>query len=152
MINRGFKLCLFVMLIFSTINVLAQEETVFSKLSKHSLGQGEVVIHQSKVLEEMITNFAARNKVSSKVEGYRIQLFSGTGASAKKQSQEVKTKMLDYFPYESVSVEYNAPFWRVRTGAFRHKHEALPLLRKIKSSFPNCYVVKDNGIRLSELK
>lgn len=150
--SRGLKTLLFLMLIFSTINGWAQEETVFSKISNHSLGQGVIVIHQSNALEQMMINFSTKNKVNAKVEGYRIQLFSGTGASARKESQEVKTKMLDYFPHESVSVEYNAPFWRVRTGVFRHKHEALPLLRKIKSSFPSCYVVKDTGIRLSEFK
>lgn len=140
------------MLVCLTINGLAQKESVFSELSNQSFGQGEIVIHQSKAIEQMMINFTLRNKVNAKVEGYRIQLFSGTGASARTESQEVKTKMLDYFPSENVSVEYNAPFWRVRTGAFRHKHEALPLLRKIKSSFPSCYVVKDTGIRLSEFK
>ncbi len=149
--SRSLKILLFSILILSTMNGLAQEGSPFYKLSNRSVGQGEIVIHQSKVLEQMIDNFAIRNRVNPKVEGYRIQLYSGTGAPAKKESQEVKTRMLEYFPEEKVSVEYNAPFWRVRTGVFRHKHEALPLLRKIKSSFPNSYVVKDSGIQLSEL-
>ncbi len=68
---------LFLMLIISTINGWAQEETVFSKISNHSLGQGVIVIHQSNALEQMMINFSTKNKVNAKVEGYRIQLFSG---------------------------------------------------------------------------
>lgn len=124
--------------------------TMFDKISSRSVEQGIVTIHQSTELEQMMTNFAAHNEANGKVEGYRIQLYSGTGAQARQESQDVKTRMLSYFPQEKVVVEYNAPFWRVRTGAFRHKHEALPLLKKIKSTFPNCYIVKDVGLKLSE--
>lgn len=150
--NIFLRTLLFFSIFLSSINGYGQQKSIFDKVSHRSVGQGEISIHQSKALEQMMSNFAVKNKSDAKVEGYRIQLFSGTGASARKESQDVKIKMLEYFPQESVSVEYNAPFWRVRTGVFRHKHEALPLLRKIKSSFPNCYVVKDTGIRLSEFK
>jgi hypothetical protein len=149
---------LFVAFFFCSFFMKAQntdenvEATVFDKVTQRSFGEGQIVLHQPESLQHLMQGYVANNAATSKIEGFRIQLYSGTGAKARQEAQEVKTKMLSTFPDVTVSVEYNAPFWRVRTGSFRHKHEALPLLKRIKHDFPNSYIVRDAAINLSELQ
>jgi hypothetical protein len=35
----------------------------------------------------------------------------------------------------------------VRVGYFRNKHEAIPLLRKLRGSYPNGFIVKISNIK-----
>jgi len=126
------------------------QTTLFNEVTQRGMGQGVINIRQSPAIEKMMTDYISSNRSSSGVEGYRIQLYSGTGSNTKQEAQEVRSKLLSLFPNEHVFVEYNAPFMRVRVGAFRHKHEALPLLKKLKSSFPSCYIVRDASISFKE--
>ena len=149
---------LFVLFMFCSFFMKAQnangdvESTVFDKVTQRSFGEGQIVLHQPESLQHLMQGYVASNEANPRIEGFRIQLYSGTGAKARQEAQEVKTKMLSSYPDVSVLVEYNAPFWRVRTGSFRHKHEALPLLKRIKPGFPNSYIVRDAAIKLSELQ
>ncbi|GAO31009.1 SPOR domain-containing protein [Geofilum rubicundum] len=137
------------MFVLGTVSVSGQSD-LFDKVTSRSMGEGQVNIKQSPAIEKLMTDFVRSNKSSSGVEGYRIQLYSGTGNNTKQEAQDVRTKLLSLFPNENVFVEYNAPFMRVRVGAFRHKHEALPLLSKLKTSFPSCYIVRDASISFRE--
>ncbi len=124
---------------------------IFTRLQEESSGEGVINIDQSDRMEQFIQMHIAMNKRSGGVEGFRVQLFSGSGNKARKEALEVKGEVLSQLPDADVFVEYSAPFWRVRVGSFRHKHEALPLLEKLQKKFPACYVVKVNGIPLNEL-
>src|SRR5690554_6927282 len=132
------KLIIVILWVFGSLSLVAQND-VFERVQSRSPG-----------VERMMKDYLQSNRSASGVEGYRIQLYSGTGNNSKQEAQEVRSKLLGLFPEENVFVEYNAPFMRVRVGSFRHKHEALPLLRKLKSSFPSCYIVRDASIPLRE--
>ncbi|NLA24296.1 MAG: SPOR domain-containing protein [Bacteroidales bacterium] len=125
---------------------------IIEKLNANSQTEGKISINQSADIDQLINNYSIQNSQSQKVEGYRIQIYSGTGANARKESQEARAIFRENMPNESIKIEYNAPFWRVRVGCFRHKHEALSLLRQTKYIFPHCYIVRDSNIALSELK
>ncbi len=143
-------------LVFFTIHFSgycqAHSSNVIEKLSANSQTEGKISIKQSADINQLINNYSAKNSQSQKVEGYRIQIYSGTGANARKESQEARAVFREKIPNESIKIEYNAPFWRVRVGCFRHKHEALPLLKQAKYIFPHCYIVRDSNIAISELK
>ncbi|TCO04967.1 SPOR domain-containing protein [Natronoflexus pectinivorans] len=125
-------------------------DSPFARVESRRMGEGRIVIRQSPAVEQMMGHYVRNNRNMPGVEGYRIQLYSGTGAQARQEAQEVRTKLLSQFPDERVLVEYNAPFWRVRVGSFRHKHEALPLLKNVRGIFPNSYVVREPAIRLDD--
>ncbi len=129
-----------------------QDNSITERLNKNSQTEGVITVNQSADVERLINNYSSKNSQSPKVEGYRIQIYSGTGANARKESQEARAIFTEKIPSEVIKIEYNAPFWRVRVGCFRHKHEALTLLKQAKSVFPNCYIVRDSNISLSELK
>ncbi len=124
---------------------------LFEQVTSQYPGQGEVRILQSFEMKQLVLTHVAMNNRSAGVEGFRVQLYSGSGSRAKQEALEVKSKVLSMLSPPQIFVEYNAPFWRVRAGSFRHKHEALPLLHELKSIFPNCYVVKEYGVKLESL-
>lgn len=92
------------------------------------------------------------NANQATLEGYRIQIYSGSGVSAKQEAFAAQTKFLESFPNEKVYLAFNAPFWRVRVGDYRFRSEALPLLERVKRQFTGSYLVRDNAIRKQEFK
>jgi len=149
------RLLLVITIIYSTTffcNIYGQSNTIFDKLDEKQYSKGEIKIEQSDDVKSLTERYIEKNKRGTTVEGYRIQIYSGTGASARKDSQEARAKFSENYPDEKLKIEYNAPFWRVRVGSFRHKHEALDLLNRTKRIFPNCYIVRDSEISLSEFK
>ncbi len=148
------KTLYFIAVLFFLIDgVLAQQESSrasvnpFVSVQSRFEGQGHVTIKQSQAIEQMMLLHIQVNQNTPGVEGFRIQLYSGTGAKARQEAQNVRGRFLSAFPNEKITVEYKAPFWTVRVGYFRHKHESLPLLRRLRPSFPNSYSVRDAGIR-----
>jgi hypothetical protein len=131
---------------------LAFETDIFDRLEKTEDGKGIITIEQSERMESLVATHIAMNRRTAGVEGFRVQLFSGVGSKARQEALDVKAKVLSEFPDEHIFIEYSAPFWRVRVGSFRHKHEALPLLEKLRKLFPACYVVKTNDIPLRAFK
>lgn len=121
---------------------------IFSQLEQVSSNEGIITIEQSERMKALVNTHISMNKRAGGVEGFRVQLYSGVGSKARQEALDAKGKVLSDLPDENVFIEYSAPFWRVRVGGFRHKHEALPLLNKLKKIFPACYVVKVSDIPL----
>jgi hypothetical protein len=115
-------------------------------------GEGRIVIRQDAGIEQMMVDNLEENRHIVFFEGYRIQLYSGSGVNSRKEAMAVKIKFLGLFPDEKVDLYYNAPFWRVRVGSYRFKNESLPLLTKVKIHFPSSYVVKDNQVKKNDIE
>lgn len=120
----------------SALAAKAQAEVEFSSMQLDSLTQ----------------EYLRSNLEMSTLDGYRIQIYSGSGTKAKSEALTAKLKFNEAFPLEKVYVVYNAPFWRVRTGDFRFRSEALPLLERVKRQFPGSYTVRDNTVRKKTFK
>ncbi len=125
---------------------------VVDELQKDAFGQGKVTIVEDDGIAFLMDAQVEINARSEGVDGYRIQLYKGSGPSGKKRALEVKGEFLDEFSGEEVYLAYNPPFWRVRVGDYRQRHEALPLIEKLKKRFPNCYVVKDPTVNMEKFK
>ena len=136
--------------VFLVVTVCAQQQSsnsIFSTLQKTEANQGVVEINQPVVMEQLMQSYIASNKRKQGVEGYRIQIYSETGARARQEAEGARNKLLTEFPNENVTISYDAPYWRVRVGYFRHKHETLLTLQKLRQMFPNGYAVRDSGIK-----
>ena len=145
------------MLLFGLIGLMQAQEPggkshLIDELQNSQAGDGVVTIHQDAGIEQMMIDHRTENSHISVFEGYRIQLYSGSGVNSKREAMAVKIKFLGLFPDEKVDLFYNAPFWRVRVGNYRFKNEALPLLTKVKKHFPSSYMVKDNQVKKSDLR
>lgn len=110
------------------------------------------VTFSSVALDSLASNFLRESCDVQTIDGYRIQIYSGSGAKAKTEAQNARTKFVAAFPTEKVYIVYNAPFWRVRTGDFRYRSEALSLLEKVKRQFPGSYTVRDNTVKKKSFK
>lgn len=121
---------------------------VFDFLEAVEEGEGVIHINQSDRMKELVLTHIEMNKRAGGVEGFRVQLFSGGGSKAREEALDVKGKVLSEWPDVNVYVQYSAPFWRVRVGSFRHKHEALPLMEKLSEEFPASYIVRVSDIPL----
>lgn len=125
----------------------------FALISGEANGQTQVkVLYSSPSLDSLLSTNLRVNHNQASLDGYRIQIYSGSGAQAKSEAMAKRNKVLELFPYEDVYVVYNAPFWRVRVGNYRFRSEALPLLSKIKPMFPGSYTVRDNTIKKALVK
>lgn len=156
------KYRLLVILVMVSLSLSAQEAQVrtlhggkiIDELQHNIEKEGVITIHQEEGIEFLLDTQIQMNQRSKGVDGYRIQLYSGSGPKGKKEAIHVRGKFLSEFPEEGVEVytAFNPPFWRVRVGDYRHKHEALKLLNELKVIFPNCYVVKDGEVNMEKFK
>lgn len=136
------------------ICVVAKSQTepdIYLRLLNNQPGAGNVEIVQDAGVADLVKSHIESNKTYPVIDGYRIQLYSGSGGNARKEAEETKAKAMVHFPGQQVYLTWNAPFWRVRVGNFRNKSESLLLREKLKVIFPNCYPVKESGIRIADL-
>ncbi len=141
--------CLLCIIISSAI--YAQKGLV-SSLQEKQEGQGVITIYDEDGIEELVNIQVEVNKRMGGVDGFRIQLYSGSGPTGKKKALQVKSKFLHNFAEYDADMSFTSPFWRVRVGNYRHKHEALPLLTELRKFFPNCYIVKDGNVKMNKFE
>ncbi len=146
----------FLFFIFCTIPFIVAGQIVTNELPSDIVqqnvpGEGRIIIHEEEGISFLLDTHIGMNKSHSYVDGYRIQLYSGSGQKAKHEAMNVKSELLELFPDEPVYMSFTAPFWVVRVGNYRNKYEALGLLNKLRKDFPNSYIVKDGNIKMDDL-
>lgn len=86
--------------------------------------------------EEAATVVDTRKKVmrnSYKMQGYRIQVFSGGNSRADRQKAETAgAVMKSNFPNEPIYVHFYSPSWKCRMGNYKTVEEARALLARVK--------------------
>ena len=129
--------------------------TIFDALSRHGVGEGEVIVRQSAAIEQMIGERMAGVNVETtdsvaylKIQGYRTQVFSGNNQRASKDEAFSKEKEIkELFPDVPTYVSYTAPFWKLRVGDFRSHEEAYHMMRQLMAAFPKygkeMYIVRE---------
>ncbi|PZX14538.1 sporulation related protein [Breznakibacter xylanolyticus] len=125
---------------------------IFQRLSANTPSEGNVRLVQENGIADLVKLHIEQNQSSPGIDGYRIQLFSGSGASARKEAEDTKSRLMSAFPDTKAYLTYNAPFWRVRAGDYRNKSELLHTFQQMRKVFPNCYPVRDNTIRHTDLQ
>ncbi len=97
---------------------------------------GSVTIIQEPYLETLLTTY----KETYELQGYRIQVYSGT---TKKESNQARASFLSKYPRMATYEVYNAPNFKIRVGDFTNRFEALLFLEEIRGMFPAAYLVND---------
>jgi len=141
-----------VLFVFSSAAFAQKENSLVEVLQQRNEGEGVITIYDEEGIEELVDIQVEVNQRVGGVEGYRIQLYSGSGPAGKKGALSTKGKFLNNFPEYDTELSFTSPFWRVRVGNYRHKHEALPLLNDLRELFPNCYIVKDGNVKMNKFK
>lgn len=132
-----------------------ERSTIFDAFQEPTIGKGQVVIHQSTAISNLIGERMRGADVETtdsltylKVQGYRTQVFSGNNQRASKDEAFRKEKDInELFPDVPTYVTYNAPFWKLRVGDFRSHEEAYHMMRLLMDAFPSygkeMYIVRE---------
>ena len=122
---------------------LTLEDDIFSILQDDSFG-GIISFYQNPSLHVLVDKNSRLNKKNG-LKGYRIQIYSGSGVTARDNanaaSLQFKEKFED-FDTDLVYINYQSPYFRVRVGDFRNKNEAFEIYHEIVKKFPGSYIVK----------
>jgi hypothetical protein len=143
---------LFVSAQINTTDSVNITDDIFSALQNNTYG-GNITILQEPSLHVLIDRSIRINKKKG-LNGYRIQIFSGSGNNAREQANKVAQEFKSYFPnfdHDLIYFNYQAPYFKVRIGDFRNRNEAFELYNKIIKKFPSSYIVKSR-IKFPKLK
>jgi hypothetical protein len=127
------------------------DKTIFDSITDNSNpSKGKVTLHQDERLKDLVYKKKAtnsKNKPSTTIAGFRVQVFSSNERTAKTTAYKVEEKVLSKFPNYAVYVSYTSPFWKVRIGDCKTTEEAQILRAEVSKAFPEfqqeTYVVKD---------
>jgi hypothetical protein len=105
---------------------------------------GVVQIRQNPSLTALLEKNIRINEKEG-LEGFRIQLFSGSDQNARDKANEITQEFMSTFPEFNPSLiytEYQAPYFKLRIGDYRNKGEAYEFFHNVRKKFPNSYIVK----------
>ena len=79
-----------------------------------------------------------------KVQGYRVQVFSGGNSRADRQKAErIGSTMKSHFPDQPIYVHFYSPSWKCRIGNYRTVEEARLILSQVKQlGYSSACIVK----------
>ncbi|MBN2669620.1 MAG: SPOR domain-containing protein [Bacteroidales bacterium] len=136
-------------LIISTLFLLlnffaySQKTDVFSELASPSESGGKIYIFQEAILKQMLLNYSESKKNEQGINGYRVQIYFGSGHTAREKANSIRNSFVSAYPDVSAHVVFQEPNFKVRVGDYRTKSEALALLKKIETIYPGAFIVKD---------
>ena len=149
--NITMKLIFFIFLLLPLFCHAQTGGTIISELTKQDHSGGTVVVDSdpkiSALIGKPLTGTNAPGDVSVKMQGFRIQVFSGNQQGSRAEAESKARQIRDLFPEISTEVTYRAPVWRLRIGDFQTNEEASNFVKEFKKKYPTLgremYVVPD---------
>jgi hypothetical protein len=146
MLKRAFLVISVLIIIGNT-----SEAQVFIKTSdlfpvnKPDSKAGELNIIQGKSADTLMSRYILANRfLNGGMPGFRIQIYRGSGRTAREESNKVRADFIGIYPDIASYAEYADPGWfLVRVGDFRTKMEGTKTLYLIRKKYPNAYIVPD---------
>ncbi len=100
-------------------------------------------IQCSPQIREMLEQHIRQNKKNNFTNGYRLQIYFGSGLNARSQATKARKDFLSAHPDIKAYLIYKSPDFKVVVGDFRTKSEALKLQKSLIYQFPNAFIVAD---------
>lgn len=102
-------------------------------------GQNEGTLRQQSnpAFNRAYENYLKANERRT-LEGYRVQVFNGSGQAANR----FKSEVIRSLPDMEVMVVFETPDYKIQIGNYRSPFEAEAALNKIRESFPGAFVVR----------
>lgn len=139
------RFLLFILSIITSQIIVAQVTVTEEKTQESNLPEifKNLDINQDPRLNRMLEWHVENNKINSKIDGFRVEIFFSSDLDAKAKALSKKEEFLTIYPDYNVHVKYISPNFRVRVGDFRTKNEALKLYKEIKNTYPVAFIVAD---------
>lgn len=141
--------CLFFIPLCCSVRVQAQDNIVKS-LESYAPGEGRVKIHQDARIAALLnasSGVHATEGGSTRVAGYRVQVYAGGNSrDSKREAESVAERVRSAFPELRVYTSFNPPRWLCRVGDFLSIEEADDMMRKLRreGGFKEVTIVKDH--------
>jgi hypothetical protein len=100
-------------------------------------------IQSSPEIKDLLVRHVRQNKKNNFANGYRLQIYFGSGTNARSQATKVKTDFLAAHPDVKAYLIFKSPDFKVLAGNFRTKSEALKLQKSLIYQYPNAFIVPD---------
>jgi hypothetical protein len=110
--------------------------------------KGSLKIVNDVYLDSLIEKNKNIHKIKNSMDGFRIQLFSGT---ERNNANQLKAKFLAAYPAVPAYLIYQQPYFKLRVGDFRNKMEAQNLFHHLNTEFNQAIIVADK-INFPKLK
>jgi len=122
---------------------LAQDKKIFSELSRTNNNTGKVHIFQDASIQVLVNDYILANKESKGIEGYRVQIYFGSGHTARENASNIRNAFVSRHKEVAAHVVFEDPNFKVRVGDYRTRSEALKLLVEIEGEYKGAYIVTD---------
>jgi len=100
-------------------------------------------IQSSPEIKELLGRHVMQNKKNNSTNGYRLQIYFGSGSNARAQATKIRTEFLSAHPDIKSYLIYKSPDFKVLVGDFRTKSEALKMQKSLINQYPNAFIVAD---------
>ncbi len=94
--------------------------------------------HQNQELNSKLNAIAAFNKSEGTLNGFTIQVYSGT---SRDDASKAKAKVYTILPDSRPVTNYEQPIYKVRVGAFGDRLEAQGVYGQLVAEFPTAIVI-----------
>lgn len=115
----------------------------FGQTDINAVIDSNLAIKRDARLDSLIMKHIRVNELKNGFDGYRLQLYSGSGTTARQEANTLRAEFLNRYPDIPAYVVYQAPNFKVRVGDYRTELEAIWLQRELAYKFPGGFVVKD---------
>jgi len=95
-------------------------------------------------IKELLEQHVRQNKKNNTTNGFRLQIYFGSGTNAHAQATKIRTDFLSTHPDEKVYLIFKSPDFKVLVGNFRTKSEALKMQKSLINQYPNAFIVADD--------
>lgn len=100
-------------------------------------------IQCSPQIKELLERHVIQNRKNNFINGYRLQIYFGSGSNARSQATKVRNDFLSAHPDIKTYLIYKSPDFKVLVGNFRTKSEALKLQKSLIYKYPDAFIVPD---------
>ena len=117
------------------------DSTLFGR-NLYSVLPHNVEVVQDASVQEALNKWIYAN-VSSDYNGFRVRIYLSSNQNAREESQRTLLRFNAMFPFVQAYRSYSSPNFKVSVGNCRTRVEAEQLLRLIKDSFPEAFIVRE---------
>ncbi|MFT6761041.1 MAG: hypothetical protein ACJATS_002234 [Psychroserpens sp.] len=133
---------LYILLIVTFSNCVCCEPSA-GQQTYYQVVDSALVIERDVRLDSLLMKHTRVNKAKDGLDGYRVQLFSGSGTGARLQANNLRAEFMANHPNTPAYLIYQVPNFKVRLGDFRTELEAVHLQRELAYQYPGGFVVRD---------
>lgn len=126
-----------------TAVMMLASATAWAQQSYYEVVDSALTIERDVRLDSLLMKHIRVNRANDGFDGYRVQLFSGSGTEARLQANNLRAEFMGNHPNIPAYLIYQAPNFKVRLGDFRTELEAIHLQRELAYQYPGGFVVRD---------